>query len=168
MRKAFLVLAVAVLGAALVVAPVSAAPAASKKRSIAATAASAPQFSTLVSLLKQARLAGTLDKKGPFTVFAPTNAAFKRLPKSTLKAVANDPALLKKVLLYHVVKGKVPAAKVVKLNGKSARTLAGQPVKVRIRNGKVFLDGKTQVVKTDLMASNGVIHVINRVLVPSS
>lgn len=167
MRKALLALTVAVVGAALVIAPVSATPAQSKV-SITKTAASAPQFSTLVSLLKQAKLAGALSGKGPFTVFAPTNAAFNKLPKSTLDAVANDPALLKKVLLYHVVKGNVPAAKVVTLNGKSAKTLAGQTVKIQIRGGKVFLNGKSQVTKTDVMASNGVIHVINNVLIPSS
>jgi len=109
-----------------------------------------------------------LKKKGPFTVFAPTNAAFAKLPKATLQKVGNDPALLKKVLLYHVVKGKVPAATVVTLDGKSAKTLAGQPVKIAVRNGKVFLNGSTRVTKTDVMASNGVIHVIDRVLVPSS
>jgi uncharacterized surface protein with fasciclin (FAS1) repeats len=167
MRRALLILSVAVVGAALVIAPALASSAA-PTQSITKTAAAAPQFSTLVALLKQAKLAGTLNAKGSFTVFAPTNAAFKKLPKSTLNAVANDPALLKRVLLYHVLKGKAPAAKVVKLNGKSVKTLAGQPVKIQIRNGKVFLNGKTQVVKTDLTASNGVIHVINKVLIPST
>ncbi len=167
MRKALLALTVTVVVSALAIAPVSAAPSASAK-SITKTAAAAPQFSTLVSLLKKAGLASTLDKKGAFTVFAPTNAAFKKLPKSTLDAVASDPALLKQVLLYHVVSGKVPAATVVTLNGKSVRTLAGQRVKVRVSNGKVFLNGKSQVMKTDLMASNGVIHIINSVLIPSS
>ena len=88
------------------------------------------------------------------------------LSKSTLAAVGDDPALLKKVLTYHVVKGKAPASTVVTLNGKSVKTLEGQGVRVTVRGGKVFLNGSTQVTKTDVMASNGVIHVINRVLIP--
>ena len=76
--------------------------------------------------------------------------------------------LLKTVLTYHVVKGKVPAAKVVTLNGKSVKTLAEQKVRVSVRGGKVFLNGTSRVTKTDVMASNGIIHVINRVLVPAS
>jgi uncharacterized surface protein with fasciclin (FAS1) repeats len=158
--------AVAVAAAALV-APSSAAPAAESK-TITQTAASAPQFTTLVSLLKKAGLAGTLNKPGAYTVFAPTNAAFAKLPKATLAKVGSDRALLKRVLLYHVVKGKVPAATVVTLNGKQVKTLAGSPVKVSVRGQKVFLNGSTQVTKTDLMASNGVIHVVNKVLVPSA
>jgi uncharacterized surface protein with fasciclin (FAS1) repeats len=130
------------------------------------TAVSAGQFNTLVKAVQAAGLVDTLKGKGPFTVFAPTNAAFAKLPKSTLTAVGNDPALLKKVLTYHVVKGKAPAATVVTLNGKSVKTLEGQAVKVSVRGGKVFLNGSTRVTKTDVMASNGVIHVINRVLIP--
>ena len=107
-------------------------------------------------------------EKGTYTVFAPTNAAFAKVPKSTLAAVAKDPALLQKVLTYHVVKGKAPAAKVVTLNGKSVKTLEGQAVKISIRGGKVYLNGSTRVTKTNVMASNGVIHVIDRVLIPTS
>jgi uncharacterized surface protein with fasciclin (FAS1) repeats len=158
--------AVAVAAAALV-APISAAPAA-PSTTITQTAVSNPQFSTLVTLLKKAGLASTLNKPGAFTVFAPTNAAFAKLPKATLEKVGNDPALLKSVLLYHVVKGKVPAATVVTLGGKQVKTLAGPSVKVAVRGGKVFLNGSTRVTKTDVMASNGVIHVINKVLVPKS
>ena len=165
LKTAIAVGTVAVAAAALV-APISAAPAPSK--TITQTAAASPQFSTLVSLLKKAGLAGTLNRPGGFTVFAPTNAAFAKLPKATLQKVGSDPALLKKVLLYHVVKGKVPAATVVTLNGKQVKTLAGPSVKVSVRGGKVFLNGSTQVTKTDVMASNGVIHVINKVLIPSS
>jgi uncharacterized surface protein with fasciclin (FAS1) repeats len=167
MRKALVIIGATAVAATAIVAPVSATPAATPKQDIAQIAASSPQFSTLVSLLKKAGLVGAL-KKGNYTVFAPTNAAFAKLPKSTLTAVGDDPALLKSVLTYHVVKGKVPAAKVVTLNGKSVGTLAGQSVKVSVRGGKVFLNGSTRVTKTDVMARNGVIHVINKVLIPSS
>ena len=167
MRTALVTLGATVVAAAAIVGPVSAAPAASPRQDITQVAASSPQFTTLVSLLKKAGLVGAL-KQGSFTVFAPTNAAFAKLPKATLTAVGKDPALLQKVLTYHVVKGKAPAAKVVTLNGKSVKTLEGQGVKVSIRGGKVFLNGSSQVTKTDVMASNGVIHVINRVLVPKS
>ena len=137
-------------------------------QNITNTAASLPQFSTLVSLVKQARLVGVLTEKGPYTVFAPTNAAFKKLPPATLAAVKSDPELLKKVLLYHVVKGDVRAAQVVKLDGKSARTLEGQRVSIDVRGGSVFLNKSVRVTKTDVLATNGVIHVINKVLVPKS
>lgn len=137
-------------------------------QNITTTAASLPQFSTLVTLLKQAKLASALTAKGPYTVFAPTNAAFKKLPPATLAAVKSDPALLKKVLLYHVVKGDVRAAQVVALDGKSARTLEGQRVSIDVRGGNVFLNNSVRVTKTDVVATNGVIHVINKVLVPKT
>lgn len=165
MRIALMTLGAAVLAAAAVVAPVSAAPAAKQEKNIVQVAASNKQFTTLVSLLKQAGLVGALQK-GNYTVFAPTNAAFAKLPKATLQAVGENPALLKKVLTYHVLKGKVPAAKVVTLDGTSVKTLQGQTVKVSTRGGKVFLNASTRVTTTDVMASNGVIHVIDRVLVP--
>ena len=167
MPKAVIAIGVLAVAAVVLVAPISAAPAAPSK-TITQTAASNPQFSTLAALLKKAGLARTLNKRGAFTVFAPTNSAFAKLPKATLEKVGSDPALLKKVLLYHVVKGKVPAATVVTLAGKQVRTLAGPSVKVSVRGGKVLLNGSTQVTKTDVMASNGVIHVINKVLVPTS
>jgi len=166
LRKTLTILGATTIAAAAVIAPVSAAPA-QPKQDLVQVAAAAPQFSTLVSLLKKAGLVGAL-KKGNYTVFAPTNAAFAKLPKSTLTAVAEDRALLKSVLTYHVVKGTVPAAKVVTLNGKSVKTLSGQTVKVSVRGGKVFLNGSSRVTRTDVMASNGVIHVINKVLVPKS
>jgi len=166
MRSLLAVLGATVVTAAAVAAPALGSPATGQK-DIAQVAASSPQFSTLVSLLKKAGLVGALEK-GNYTVFAPTNAAFAKLPKSTLAAVGKNPALLKKVLTYHVVKGKAPAAKVVTLNGKSVKTLEGQSVRISIRGGKVYLNGSTQVTKTDVKASNGVIHVINRVLIPSS
>jgi uncharacterized surface protein with fasciclin (FAS1) repeats len=165
--RTFLTFAAAVSACISLVGAASAKPAA-PTQNITKTAASLPQFSTLVSLLKQSKLAGALTAKGPYTVFAPTNAAFKKLPPATLAAVKSDPALLKNVLLYHVVKGDVRASQVVKLNGKSARTLEGQRVSIDVRGGSVFLNNTVRVTKTDVLATNGVIHVIDKVLVPKS
>lgn len=127
------------------------------------TAVAAKQFKTLASLLKKSGLAGTLATKGPFTVFAPTDAAFARVPKATLAMLAKDKMKLRAVLLYHVVKGKVTAAQAKKLH--SAKTLEGKSVSIRVKGGKVVVGGAT-VIRADVMASNGVIHVINKVLIP--
>ncbi len=132
---------------------------------IVETAVAAGQFKTLAALLKRAGLVSTLRQAGPYTVFAPTDAAFKRVPKSTLKALLNDKAKLRAVLLYHVVVGKVTAAKVVKLA--SARTANGERIRIRVAGSNVFANS-SKVTKADVMASNGVIHVINRVLIPSA
>jgi uncharacterized surface protein with fasciclin (FAS1) repeats len=138
---------------------------AAASKTIVGVAAGDPQFSTLVKLVKSAGLVDTLSS-GSWTVFAPTNAAFAKVPKSTLNALAKDKAKLKAVLTYHVVKGKVPASKVVKL--KSAKTVNGASVKISVRGKNVFLNGSTKVTKTDIKASNGIIHVINKVLLPPS
>lgn len=167
MRTVLTMLGASLAAAAAIAAPAAGSPATPAQKDIAQVAASSPQFTTLVSLLEKAGLVGALEK-GTYTVFAPTNAAFAQLPKSTLAAVGKDPALLEKVLRYHVVKGKAPAAKVVRLDGKSVKTLEGQSVRISVRGGKVYLNGSTQVTKTNVMASNGVIHVINRVLIPAS
>jgi uncharacterized surface protein with fasciclin (FAS1) repeats len=140
-------------------------------KNIVQVASGAPQFSTLVSLIEQAGLVETLSGKGPFTVMAPTNAAFRQVPKATLDAIAADKALLTKVLTYHVVAGEVKAADVVKLNNKRVKTVEGGQWTVRVRGGKVYIDnpgGIARVTKTDIMASNGVIHSINEVLIPRS
>ncbi len=139
-----------------------AAPAAPTKN-IVQTAVAAGQFKTLASLLKRAGLAATLQGKGPFTVFAPTDAAFAKVPKATLAALAKNKAKLRAVLLYHVVKGKVTAAQAMKL--RSAKTLEGKSLSIQVKNGKVIVGGAT-VTKADVNASNGVIHVINKVLIP--
>ena len=136
---------------------------AAKPKNIVQTAVAAGQFKTLASLLKKAGLAGTLQGRGPFTVFAPTDAAFAKVPKATLAALGKDRAKLRAVLLYHVVKGKVTAKQVVKL--RSAKTLNGQSVAIRTRGGKVTVGGAA-VTATDVASSNGVIHVINKVLIP--
>ena len=136
-------------------------------QNIVKTAIAAGQFKTLAALLRKSGLVKTLGS-GTWTVFAPTDAAFAKVPKATLTKLGNNPALLKKVLLYHVVKGSVPASKVVTLNGKSVGTASGSPVKITIVGGNVFLNGSTRVTKADVKASNGVIHVINKVLIPSA
>ena len=150
---------------AVAVVPVAGAQAAKPQKNIVQTAASAPQFSTLVSLIKKAGLVGTLSGRTKYTVFAPTNAAFAKVPKSTLDALAKDKAKLKSVLLYHVVKGKVPASKVVTLD--SAKTVNGASVEIDVRDGKVFVND-ARVTKPDIKARNGIIHQINRVLLPPS
>jgi uncharacterized surface protein with fasciclin (FAS1) repeats len=162
---------VAVGAAAAVAVPVAASSSAAPPardaggKNIVQVAQSAGTFKTLVSLVKQAGLAKALSG-GRYTVFAPTDAAFAKVPKSTLNALGKDKAKLKAVLLYHVVKGRVPASKVVTL--KSAKTLNGASVKIRVKGGKVYLNGSTRVTATDVKASNGIIHVINKVLLPPS
>lgn len=126
-------------------------------------AAANPQFSTLVSLVKKAGLVNTLSS-GEYTVFAPTNAAFRKVPKRTLDALAKNPAKLKAVLTYHVVAGAVPASDVVGLE--RAKTVNGKSVRISVRGRNVFLNRSTKVTKTDIRASNGIVHVINRVLIP--
>jgi uncharacterized surface protein with fasciclin (FAS1) repeats len=133
------------------------------ERNLVQTAIAAGQFKTLASLLQKSGLAGTLAGKGPFTVFAPTDVAFAKVPKATLASLAKNKSKLRAVLLYHVVKGKVTAAQAMKL--RSAKTLEGKPVSIRVSGGKVIVGGAT-VVKANVMASNGVIHVINKVLIP--
>ena len=133
------------------------------QRNIVQTAAAAGQFKTLVALVKQAGLAGALSKPGALTVFAPTDAAFAKVPKKTLAALAKNRTALKGVLLYHVVKGKVTAAQASMLT--SAPTLEGAALQIRASDGKLYVGG-ARVIKADVMASNGVIHAINRVLIP--
>ena len=163
-RIALVPFLLAAVAAVAVASPSSAAPRA--KTDIVGTATAAGDFTTLTKLLKSAGLVATLRQAGPYTVFAPTDAAFARVPKATLNALMMDKAKLKAVLLYHVVKGRVPASKVVKLS--SAKTLEGSSVKIAVKGGNVYLNGKTRVTKTDVKASNGIIHVINGVLLPPS
>jgi uncharacterized surface protein with fasciclin (FAS1) repeats len=133
------------------------------KKDIVDTAVAAGDFNTLVTAVKAAGLVETLKGEGPFTVFAPTDAAFAKVPTDTLNALLADKAALANVLTYHVVAGKVMAADVVKLT--SAVTVQGQAVSIEVKDGKVYIDG-TQVVTTDIEASNGVIHVIDAVILP--
>jgi uncharacterized surface protein with fasciclin (FAS1) repeats len=133
------------------------------QRNIVQTAAAAGHFKTLVELAKRAGLAGVLSAQGPFTVFAPTDAAFAQLPKATLTALARDKSKLRAVLLLHVLKGRYTAARLATLH--SVKTLNGQSLTVRVSHGVVTVGG-ARVIKTNIGASNGVIHVINRVLTP--
>ncbi len=143
----------------------AASPAAGRAdKNIVQTAAAAGQFTTLIKLAKQAGLAGALSGPGPLTVFAPTDAAFAKVPKKTLAALAKNKAQLRRVLLYHVISGEFMASQVVGL--KSAKTLANETVRISVRGGGVYLNKNVRVVKTDIAASNGVIHVVNAVLIP--
>jgi uncharacterized surface protein with fasciclin (FAS1) repeats len=151
--------------AALVASTTATAPAQPRQSGdLVQTAVAAGQFKTLARLLIRAGLVGALEKPGPYTVFAPTDAAFAKVPKKTLKALGKNKAALKQVLLYHVVKGSVPAKKLVKL--RSAKTVEGSKVRIKVRKGNVYLNGSTKVTKTDVRASDGIIHVINKVLIP--
>lgn len=154
-------LAVGAIALAAVGGSASASPRA--QGTIVETAVASGQFKTLAKLLTSAGLVGTLQKPGPYTVFAPTDAAFKKVPSKTLTALAKNKAKLKTVLLYHVIAGKVPAAKVVKLE--SAKTVSGRRVSIRVAGSNVFVND-AKVTRPDVMASNGVIHVVNRVLLP--
>ncbi|MCE5328085.1 MAG: fasciclin domain-containing protein [Planctomycetaceae bacterium] len=127
------------------------------------TAVSAGSFKTLVTAVKEAGLVETLKSPGPFTVFAPTDDAFAKLPHGALEGLLKDKEQLKAVLLYHVVPGRVTASDVVKLH--SAKTAGGAEVPIKVEGGQVSV-GPARVLKTDIMATNGVIHVIDTVLIP--
>ncbi len=142
------------------------ASAAAMAKDIVETATEAGSFKTLLTAVQAAGLVETLQGKGPFTVFAPTDAAFAALPAGTLDGLLKDPAALKKVLLYHVVSGSVTADKVVGLT--SATSVEGSPVAISVKDGTVYLNDSAKVVTPDLMASNGVIHVIDKVILPPS
>ena len=122
-------------------------------------------FKTLVTALKAADLVGALSGKGPFTVFAPTDAAFAKLPAGTVDALLKDPKMLASILTYHVVAGKVMAADVIKSNGGKPATLNGAALDITVKNGTVDVNG-AQVTTADIVGSNGVIHVIDTVILP--
>ena len=127
------------------------------------------RFTTLVAAVQAAGLVDTLNGEGPFTVFAPTDDAFAALPAGTVEGLLADIPALTDVLLYHVVPGKVMAADVVGLNGQSAETaLAGKSISIKVDGDKVILNDNVNVIITDIEASNGVIHVIDSVLLPPS
>lgn len=138
---------------------------AEKPKTIVETAAGIEDFSTLVAAVKAGDLVKTLSGKGPFTVFAPTNEAFAKLPKGTIENLLKpeNKKKLVEILTYHVVPGKVMAADVVKL--KEAKTVQGGKVTVTAKDDEVMID-KAKVVKADVECSNGVIHVIESVLMP--
>jgi len=138
------------------------------QKNIVQVATEAGSFKTLVAALKATDLVGVLSGQGQgsFTVFAPTDEAFAKLPPGTVENLLANPEQLKRILLYHVVAGAVPASQVVGLS--SARTLNGQSVAISVANGTVYLNGTTKVAQTDVMARNGIIHVIDTVLIPNN
>ena len=133
------------------------------EKNIVETAVSAGSFNTLVTAVKAADLVETLSGPGPFTVFAPTDDAFAKLPEGTIPALLQDKEKLTSILTYHVVPGKVMAADVVNLS--SAKTANGQSLTITVEDGKVMVDNAV-VIKTDIVCSNGVIHVIDAVVLP--
>ena len=140
-------------------------PARAADKDIVDTAVAAGSFKTLAAALKAAGLVDTLKGEGPFTVFAPTDEAFAKLPAGTVDTLLKpeNKAKLTSILTYHVVPGTVMAADVMKM--KTAKTVEGEPLKITTANGKVMID-KATVTKADIVASNGVIHVIDTVLMP--
>jgi len=159
MRK----LSMLVAGAMFAVAAPSIAQA--QDKDIVETAVAAGSFKTLAKLLTDAGLIETLKGPGPFTVFAPTDEAFAKVPAATLEALGKDKAALKNVLLSHVVAGKVMAADALKLAGKGAKTVQGSEAKITVMGGVPMIN-QAHIVKTDIIAKNGVIHVIDAVILP--
>ncbi|MFM9428893.1 putative surface protein with fasciclin (FAS1) repeats [Variovorax sp. GrIS 2.14] len=129
------------------------------------TAVAAGSFKTLAAALTAAGLVDTLKSAGPFTVFAPTDDAFAKLPEGTVDKLLKDVPKLTAILTYHVLSGKVMAADVMKMDGKTAKTVNGADLKITTQSG-VNLNGSVHVTKTDIDCSNGVIHVVDAVLMP--
>jgi uncharacterized surface protein with fasciclin (FAS1) repeats len=150
---------------ALTVAPITAAPAVAQTKDIVDTAVAAGSFKTLAAALKAAGLIDTLKGPGPFTVFAPTDEAFAKLPAGTVETLLKpeNKARLTRILTSHVVAGKVMAADAARLT--SAKAVSGDTLTIAAQGGGVMID-KAKVVKTDIAASNGVIHVIDTVILP--
>ena len=134
-------------------------------KTVAQVAVESGNFKTLVAALQAAGLVETLQGNGPFTVFAPTDAAFAKLPAGTVEALLADKEKLTAILTYHVVAGKVMAGDIVRANGAKPATVNGGALDVVVRGGKVYVNG-AQVTTADVGASNGVIHVIDTVLLP--
>ena len=129
------------------------------------TAVAAGSFKTLAAALTAAGLIDTLKSAGPFTVFAPSDDAFAKLPAGTVEGLLKDIPALTSILTYHVVSGKVLAADVMTMDGKSAKTVNGADIKISIKDG-VHLNGTAKVTATDIQCTNGVIHVIDTVIMP--
>lgn len=161
--KTYVISAIAAAGVAAAV--TTANPVSAQSQDIVDTAVGAGSFKTLAKALQAADLIGTLKGSGPFTVFAPTDEAFAKLPAGTLETLLKpeNKAKLRRILTYHVVSGSVMAADVVKLS--SAKAVSGDTLTIKTAGGVTVNSSK--VVKTDIKASNGVIHVIDSVLIPS-
>ena len=162
-----LIVAVSLSACAPAAKPTAAAAAPDAVGNIVAVAAGNADFSTLVAAVKAAGLVEALSGPGPLTVFAPTNAAFAKLPAGTVEALLKpeNKAKLVSILTYHVLAGKVAAADAIKLDGKSAKTLNGQEIAISVKGGKVLINDAT-VIAADVAASNGVIHAVDTVLLP--
>lgn len=132
-------------------------------KDIVTTAVEAGSFTTLAAALEAADLVSVLQGEGPFTVFAPTDAAFAKLPAGTVEALLADTDALTRVLTYHVVAGRVTSAMVVGLS--EAQTVAGVAAPIEVRSGEVYVGG-AKVITVDVPASNGVIHIIDSVMLP--
>jgi uncharacterized surface protein with fasciclin (FAS1) repeats len=158
MRKFLAVFALAILAVPAM---------ADDKKDIVDTAAGADSFKTLVAAVKAAGLVDTLKGEGPFTVLAPTDEAFAKLPEGTVEGLLKpeNKDKLVAILKYHVIPARAMAADVVKLDGKSVKTAEGKSARIEVKDGTVMING-AKVVKTDIECSNGVIHVIDTVLLP--
>ena len=143
--------------------PMSGVTAAGSEKNIVETAVGAGNFNTLVTAVKAAGLVETLSGPGPFTVFAPTDEAFAKLPAGTVEALLQDKAKLTAVLTYHVASGKHLAADVVKMS--SLKSVQGQDITISLKDGAAMADN-AKIIKTDIVCSNGVIHVIDAVILP--
>ena len=144
--------------------PAPATPTPAPAGDIVTVATEAGVFTTLLKAATAAELVETLQGEGPFTVFAPTDEAFAALPAGTLDALLADPEALKKVLLYHVVEGKVTSDQIVGMT--TATSVEGSPIAISVKDGTVYLNDSAKVVTADVMASNGVIHIIDAGLLP--
>jgi uncharacterized surface protein with fasciclin (FAS1) repeats len=158
---------VAALAALAAGAPVAAQQAAPAQKNIVEVAVEAGTFQTLVAAVQAAGLADVLTGAGPFTVFAPTDAAFAKLPPGTVESLLANPSQLAEILKYHVVATRVPSAGIVQAGATRPQTVQGSRLNVRVEGGRVLVDGAT-VVAADIQASNGVIHVIDAVILPPS
>lgn len=158
------ILATAAVAAFAFAAPLSAQYSEAAQSNIVETAAAAGSFTTLLAAAEAAGLVDVLQSEGPFTVFAPTDEAFAALPEGTVEALLADPDALREILLYHVVAGQVLSGDVVGLT--SAETVQGSSISISIDDGTVVLNGTANVVAVDVEASNGVIHVIDAVILP--
>ena len=159
--------AVALVSLPTVASAQSAAHGSANAPSIVEIASQNGNFKTLVTALKAAGLVETLQGSGPFTVFAPTDAAFAKLPAGTVEALLKDKEKLASILTYHVVAGKVMAGDIVKRNGAKPATVNGQTLDITLKGGKVYANNAL-VSTADIVASNGVIHVIDTVVLPKT
>ena len=136
------------------------------KQNIVQLAEATSDLSTLVSALAAGRLVTALEGKGPFTVFAPTNEAFAKLPPATLQKLLKNTPALDKILEYHVVSGNYPASSIVARPDHALKTLEGQDLHFAVSGSSVTINGQSRVIDANIMASNGVVHIIDTVLIP--